>query len=131
MKRFSLGAVLAALTVAAACGDESGPVAGDLVVSASTAPTGARAVLLTVVGPVTAVAAPDGAPQRVFSSTTGDTTRIAVIAPSGLTLGTGPLVEIAVPDTRRSAQYTATAVQASNASHQLIGPAFTFTVVKP
>ena len=55
MKRTLFAALAACLTVA--CGKEAGPVAGDLDISATAAPTAARAVLLRVVGPVDAAAA--------------------------------------------------------------------------
>lgn len=132
MTRTPMLAAIAALALAAGCGGESGPVAGALDIAVSSAPAGARAVLLRVVGgPVTAAAAPAGQPQRVFLSVSGDTAKIAVIAPTGVTLGTGPLVRLTVPDTRRAGDYVVTAVQASNASYQLIGPSFTFTVQSP
>lgn len=130
MKPMTVAAACAALLLAA-CGDESRPVAGDLAVTASTAPVGARAVLLRIVGPVNSVTAPPGAPHRVYATTTADTTKVAVIAPIGVTLTAGPLLRISVPDTRRAAAYTVTALQASSASYQLIGPAFTFTVATP
>lgn len=129
MKRFLTAAVAAGLAVA--CGKENGPAAGDLDVSATATPAAARAVLLRVVGPVTDAAAPAGSPYRVFATTTGDTTRIAVIAPTGVVIGTGPVVTLTVPDTRRASAYTVTAVQASSPSYQLIAPSFSFSVATP
>ena len=129
MKRTLIAAVAACLTVA--CGKEAGPVAGDLDISATAAPTAARAVLLRVVGPVDAAAAPAGSVYRVLASTSGDTTRSAVIAPTVGVVATGPVGTLTVPDTRRASAYTVTAVQASSPSYQLITPSFTFTVATP
>jgi hypothetical protein len=129
VKRTLIASVVACLAVA--CGKEAGPVAGDLDVTATATPTAARAVLLRVVGTVTGAAAPAGSPYRVFATTTGDTTRIAVIAPAGVVISTGPVVTLTVPDTRRASAYTVTAVQASSPSYQLITPSFTFTVATP
>jgi len=118
MRRALLWCAAAALMLAG-CGESSGPTAGDLVVSVNVA-TPARAVLLRIVGPAAVVSAPSGSALRVLSATVGDTTRAAVIAPAGATLGPGALVRLAVPDTRVASQYSVVAEQASGSSNQLV-----------
>lgn len=130
MKPRVLLALSAAVLVAAACGEPSGPRAGDLIVSAS-APTAARALVVRVTGQVTSAAAPAGSSYRVFSSTLADTTKIVVIAPTGTTLGAGALVRLSVSNTGNAAKYIAQVIQASGGANQLISVSIPLAVTKP
>ncbi len=128
MKWWSM--VLAVLA-AAGCGTES-PTPGDLVVSL--AGTGlARGLSFTVAGKVTAVAAPTGTTYRVFSvAVPGDSTRVAVIAPSGQTLTAGAIARLTVPDTRAAAQYHTVMTDVAGPNYQLVSATpFTLSVTRP
>jgi hypothetical protein len=129
MKRFRVLAALA-LAAAAACKDTNPPQAGELIVSATSVP-GARAVLLRINGPVTDAVAAPGTPYRVFATPAGDTMRVVLIAPTGTTIATGPLLRITVPDAGRASSYSATALQASSPTYTVVPPAFSFTVLRP
>lgn len=100
---------LLALVAAAAygCRSAEGPVAGELAVRLATTRSGDRAILLRVVGRQHGVRAPSASTYRVVSDTSaaGDTTWIAVITPQGSALVSGDVARLAVPDTRRVADY--------------------------
>lgn len=130
MKRITAAAALAALLVMA-CSDATPPPNGDVVLTATAVPVGARSVLLRVLGPATAASAPPGSGYRVFATPAGDTMRVAIIAPSGTSLGLGPLARLTVPDRQAATQYVVVPAQASNASNSLVTPAFAVTVTVP
>lgn len=125
-----MAAVFAAFA-AAACSDSTPPPAGDVTLTATAVPAGARSVLLRVLGPATAASAPPGSGYRVFATPAGDTMRVAVIAPSGTSLAAGPLARLTVPNRQTATNYVVIAAQASNASNSLMTPTFTVTVTVP
>lgn len=133
--RIALGALAVAL-LAAGCGESTGPTAGNLVVVlAGTTP--ARAVLFRLVGQQTSVTASGATNYRVFSTPLGgDTTRVAVIAAAGATLAPGPIVTIAVANTRIAGQYSAVVAEAAAPSYAPITVTttpvpFVLTVTRP
>jgi hypothetical protein len=104
-------------------GDETGPAARELVVRVSAPGAGARAMVLRLVGPQTAVAAAQSG-DRVYSlSVSGDTAFIAVVAARDRTIAAGDLLRLSVPATRDVGGYAATVTQAAGADYQLQDPA--------
>ena len=121
MRRAWLGlATLLALAGGSCNGNETGPVAGELAVRFATPSTDDRALVLRLVGPQTGVRSTPWQSYGVYqSSTTGDTTVIAVVAPQGSALGAGELVRFSVPDTRKAGSYTVTLSQVAGADYRL------------
>jgi len=132
MKRHALAIVLLAGLAAAGCGNE-GPVAGELEVRLASPNSDDRAVLFRLIGEQTALSAPSGSGYRVFhGAPAGDTVRVVVMAPQGGHLAAGPLVRVAVPDTRAAAAYRAVVQQvASTAYVPRPTTVYALTVVQP
>lgn len=124
--RFAVAAL--ALCAAAACGDGTGPKAGDLNL-ALTGPVPARAVQLRVVGPHTGATA-GGANVRIFVTPLGgDTAMVAVVANAGHTLSESNIVTLSVPDVGAASTYVVTILQVASASYALQNAgAYTVTV---
>jgi len=113
-------AVLLAFAGAGCNGDETGPVAGELVVRLTTPSSDDRALLLRLMGEVTAIHAAPGRPYAVYaSSVIGDTAVVAVVAPQSRALSSGDLLRFTVSDTRQVRSYAATLSQVAGADFQL------------
>jgi hypothetical protein len=113
-----LAAATAAMLTGAACGDGTGPKAGNLNLSL-TGPVLARSAQFRVVGPQTGVTA-GGANLRVFvTKLSGDTTMVAVIATVGHTLSESNIATFAVPDVGAAASYAITLLQVAAANYTL------------
>lgn len=103
--------LLGALALGAACGGDEptdGPTPGELVARLTTSHTQDGALLLRVVGPVSAVSALGG--YRAASSTGGGATMIVV---TGNIVG-GDLFRLSVPDTRQLSSYSVEVEQAAD-----------------
>jgi hypothetical protein len=120
-----IGLVLLAL---AACGGESGPTAGDLLVSYFQSGPEPGAILLTISGgavdKVTALAGQ----QVSYASPTAGTTKAIVTG----TFANGDLLRLHVPDVSLATSYTVRVEQvADQVTFALLNPAeYTFTVHK-
>ena len=113
-----LAAATAAMLTGAACGDGTGPKAGNLNLSL-TGPVLARSAQFRVVGPQTGVTA-GGANLRVFVTPLGgDTTMVAVIATVGHTLSESNIATLAVPDVVAASSYAITLLQVAAANYAL------------
>lgn len=121
-------ALAAALLAGAACGDGTGPKAGNLNI-ALTGPVPARSAQFRVIGPLTGATA-GGANVRVYATSLGgDTTMVAVIATVGHSLSESNVVTLAVPDVGAAASYKAILLQVAAANYTLQNPTvFTVTV---
>ena len=103
--------LVGALAWGAACGGDEptdGPTPGELVARLTTSHTQDGALLLRVVGPVSAVTGVSG--YRVASSTGGGATTIVV---TGNIVG-GDLLRLSVPDTRQLSSYSVEVEQAAD-----------------
>ena len=114
---WAAGALLGLL--AAGCNGDQGPRAGELAVQLATPRSSDRAVLFTVIGRQTAVAAPSGTSYQVFStlSTDGDTSHVAVVAPPGSGVLAGPVALISVPDLSQARTYVGRIVDVATATY--------------
>jgi hypothetical protein len=119
MNRISRAGLCVAAALLSACGggDGTGSAAagpGVLTVSLDDPNTTDRAVVLTLSGPaeITGVQATNAA-HVVYTRTQGATTRVAVFG----TIGDGALLTVSVPDATRASAYTATVVDAADASN--------------
>lgn len=111
----------------AACGDGSGPSAGELAVQLTSA-TAPRALLLEVTGPQTGVSVPAGSGYQVSVAPRGaDTARIAIVAPQGATIATGVVARVSVANTGLVSSYSVRVIQAAGANYALL-PANGFVV---
>jgi len=119
---------VAVMMAAAACGDSTGPKAGNLNL-ALTGPVPARSAQFRVVGPQTGVTA-GGANLRVFVTPLGgDTTMVAVVANVGHTLSESNVATLAVPDVGAASSYAVTLLQVAAANYTLQNSAsYTVTV---
>ncbi len=114
MKRTPLLLLVAAL---AACSHD-GPVAGELAVRLASPRNTDRAILFRVVGAQHGVTPGTSTTYRVFSDTSsaGDTSWIAVVAPAGQAVVPGEIARLAVPDVRKAGDYKAAVLQVATAS---------------
>lgn len=113
-------AALLFLAGAGCSGNETGPVAGELVVRLTTPSTDDRAVLLRLVGTQTGARAAPGHLYAVYTSgVAGDTAVIAVVAPQSAALAAGDLLRVSVSDSRKVRSYSAILTQVAGADYQL------------
>ena len=123
-----LAAATVAVLAGAACGDGTGPRAGNLNL-ALTGPVAARSAQFRVVGPQSGVTA-GGANLRVFVTPLGgDTTMVAVIANAGHTLSESNIATVAVPDVGAASSYSITLLQVAAPDYSLQN-ASAFTVTR-
>jgi hypothetical protein len=119
-----LAAVLA-VTLAAGCGDSTGPTGGELVVTLTSTST-VRAVQFRLVGPAEGITAPPGSGFVVYAAATaGDTMAVAIVAATGATLPSGPIARVQVPDVGQVTRYSAAVVQLAGPSYAILSPAGT------
>lgn len=119
MNRISRAGLCVAAALLAACGGGDGtgsaaPGPGVLTVSLHDPNPTDRAVVLTLSGPgeITGVQ-PANASHAVYTRTQGTTTRVAVFG----VIGDGALLTLSVPDASRAQDYSATVVDAADASN--------------
>ena len=115
-------AALAAMLAGAACGDGTGPKAGNLTL-ALTGPVAARSAQFRVVGPQSGVTAGGGNVRVFVTPLGGDTTMVAAIATLGHSLSESNVATIAVPDVGAASSYTVTLLQVASATYALQTPA--------
>ncbi|HEX9895688.1 MAG TPA: hypothetical protein VGA78_17285 [Gemmatimonadales bacterium] len=113
--------LLLLLAVALACGGEDGPTdeprPGELVAALNTPNNQDGALLLRVVGPVSAVTPVGG--HRVSSATSGATTRVVLTG----NITDGDILRLTVPDTRNLTSYTVLVEQvAARDTYALLEP---------
>jgi hypothetical protein len=110
MKPLRLLLPIALLAAAAACGKDrpTEPVEGKVLVHLNSPNTHDGAVLLRITGPVTAVRAV--APLQAASTTAGAVTRVVVTGD----IGSGPILELTIPDQRELNSYLAFVEQAAS-----------------
>jgi type IV pilus biogenesis protein CpaD/CtpE len=133
MRRCLALAALVAVT-AAGCRGEQGPVSGELAVRLVTPRSSDRAVEFLVAGKLNGVTAPAGSAYRVFadSASGADTTRVAVVAPSGSGLVAGEIARFRVNDTRQVLHYAARVIALAAATYELADTTgVALTVVRP
>ena len=114
MKRLLYGAAIA---LAAACANNTGPVAGSLTVTLTTPNSGNDgAILLSVSGPASLTGASAASGLRLFApATLGSVNRFVLTG----TLNAGAILTLQVPDVNQVGSYTATVQQVAAPNYQL------------
>jgi hypothetical protein len=137
------GRLLPAAALAAAClpaalglscdDDVLPPTPGEVYAVLSASQSGARALLVTLVGRNSGAGVILSTPYRVFSTDLGgDTTRIAVVAPEGASLAAGPLFAVNVADVNAAGSYRITVDEVAGADYSLLSTAlFTVSLTRP
>jgi hypothetical protein len=133
MKRALAAAALAAVLLDAGChGPDTAPVPGSVSVRLATAGVAVKALLLRVVGRETAVTPAPGTGYRVFTAQAGDTVRIAVFARPASAIGSGELVLLSVPDTRRAHSYPSAVLEVADLGYAVVESSrYTLTISTP
>jgi len=111
-------AIVAALLAGAACGDGTGPKAGNVNISL-TGTMPARSAQFRVVGPQTDVSAGGANVRVVFSPLGGDTIMVAVVANVGHTLSESNIATLSVPDVGAATSYAITLLQVAAPNYAL------------
>jgi hypothetical protein len=101
---------------AGSCTNDSGPVAGIVIISLTTPNSGVDgAILFSVTGPGALTQVTPASGLRVFAQPLGTTTRFAVTG----TLTNGAILTLGVPDVGRATQYVATVQDVAASDFQL------------